>query len=228
MQMSNDRIKAIIFDAFGTLFDTKDASVRATGEILEKNRSSLNPEAIYREWKAYHEHHIASLTEFVKEEDIYLMDLQRIYQDHGIHGNAEEDVKIMLSTFSNRQSFPEASKTIDRLRERYRVYIGSNSDSQPLKSAIELNKIVVDGYFSSESLQVYKPQREFFLRILQAIGMEAYEALYVGDSQIDDLLGASKVKIGTFWINRRNERLAESIPQPLHEVKSLDEILSIL
>jgi 2-haloalkanoic acid dehalogenase type II len=226
--MSSDRIKAIIFDAFGTVFDTKDASVRATGRILEKNRSSLNPEAVYREWKAYHEQHIASLSQFVKEEDIYLMDLQRIYRNYGINGNAEEDVEIMLSTFSVRQSFPEASKTINCLRDRYRVYIGSNSDSQPLRSVIELNKIVVDGCFSSESLQVYKPQREFFMRILQAIGMEAYEVIYVGDSQIDDLLGASNVEIDTVWINRRNEHLTESIPKPLYEVKSLDEILSIL
>lgn len=137
-------------------------------------------------------------------------------------------MKIMLSTFSNRQSFPEASKTINRLREKYRVYIGSNSDSQPLKSAIELNKVMVDGYFSSESLQVYKPQREFFLRILQAIGMAAHEVIYVGDSQIDDLLGASKAVIDAIWINRRSGHLTESIPKPLHEVKSLDEILSIL
>jgi FMN phosphatase YigB (HAD superfamily) len=87
---------------------------------------------------------------------------------------------------------------------------------------------MVDGYFSSESLQVYKPQREFFMRILQAIGMEAHEVIHVGDSQIDDLLGASKVKIDTVWINRRNKHLTESIPKPLHEVKSLDEVLSIL
>lgn len=226
--MSNDRIKAIILDAFGTIFDTKDASVRATGRILEKNRSSLNPEAVYREWRAYHEQHIASLTGFVKEENIYLMDLRQIYRTYGIDGNAEEDVKIMLSTFSLRQSFPEASKTINCLRDRYHVYIGSNSDSQPLRSVIELNKIVVDGCFSSESLQVYKPQKEFFIRILKAIGMEHHEVIYVGDSQIDDLLGASKVKIRTVWINRRNERLIESIPKPLYEVKSLDEILSIL
>jgi 2-haloalkanoic acid dehalogenase type II len=226
--MRSGRIKAIIFDAFGTIFDTKDASIRATGRILEKNKSSLNPEAVYREWKAYHEQHIASLSEFVKEEDIYLMDLQRIYRNYAIDGNAEEDVKIMLSTFCIRLSFPEASKTINCLRDRYRVYIGSNSDSQPLKSVVELNEIVVDGCFSSESLQVYKPQREFFMRILKAIGLAHHEVIYVGDSQTDDLLGASKVKIETVWINRRSERLAESIPKPLYEVKSLDEILSIL
>ena len=226
--MTNDRIKAIIFDAFGTVFDTMDASVRATARILHKNRSSLNPDVVYREWKAYHEQHIASLSEFVKEEDIYLMDLQRIYRNYGIDGNAEEDVRIMLATFSVRQSFPEASKTINCLRDRYHVYIGSNSDSQPLRSVIELNKIAVDGCFSSELLQVYKPQREFFMRILKAIGRQHHEAIYVGDSQIDDLLGASKAVIDTIWINRRSEHLTESIPKPLHEVKSLDEILSIL
>jgi len=48
-------IKAIIFDAFGTLISTGSGSLDATKQLLRiKNYPDIDAKAFYSKWKAYH------------------------------------------------------------------------------------------------------------------------------------------------------------------------------
>lgn len=221
-------IKAIIFDAFGTLIDTKDGSVKATESILHKNCSNLDPKTVYDEWKKYHVKHISELSAFLKEEEIFLMDLKKLFIKFDINGNAEEDVNIMLHSQNERDAFPETKNVLERLKSKYKIYIGSNTDTQPLLLNLNRNNIIVDGYFTSESLQTYKPKKDFFTKILKQINCNIEEVIYVGDSQVDDILGAGVLNILTVWVNRKGQTLQAGIPKPNFEVSSLDELFNFL
>lgn len=221
-------ISAILFDAYGTLIDTKNGSILATEAILRKNSKSLDAAEVYSKWKEYHRMHIDALTAFVKEEEIFLRGLRQLYQEYAIGGDPEKDVKIMLSTLGVRQVFPETIEVVDRLRQRYRVYMASTSDHDPLMSDLERNSLVVDGCFTSELLGVYKPRPEFYLQILERTGLKPENALFVGDSPIDDILGPHSVGIRTVWVNRNNRHLPAGIPTPDHQITDLRELLSIL
>lgn len=220
-------LKAIVFDAYGTIFNTSDGPVRATERILRKYGSTLDPGEVYAKWKRYHREHIKCLTYFIPEADIFRMDLERIFHEYHIPGIASHDIVMMLAMLGNRNAFPEAASTIDKLRLRYRVYIGSNSDKEPLLSDIRRNRIIVDGCFSSEYLQAYKPHPKFFQLLLNTICEGPEAVLYVGDSPYDDLIGASQVGIHTVWVNRKNDILPNGIPQPLFQVKDLSELSNI-
>ena len=53
------RIKAIVFDVYGTLVSTGTGSLDAAAEILRRNgREDLSPALFYRRWKALHREHI--------------------------------------------------------------------------------------------------------------------------------------------------------------------------
>jgi FMN phosphatase YigB (HAD superfamily) len=82
--------------------------------------------------------------------------------------------------------------------------------------------------FSSESLCVYKPNGDFFTQILKQLSLRPDEVIYVGDSQMDDILGPSKVGIDSIWINRKAEKLNDGIPQPKFECIDLRGIIKIL
>lgn len=221
-------IKAVIFDAYGTLINTKDGSVKAVKAILKKNNFNTDATKFYSKWKKYHRIHIDSITSFIKEEELFLMDLKKLYVEYNINGNPDEDVKFMLATLGIRDVFDDTLDTINKLREKYKVYIGSTTDEAPLLSDIKKNNIKIDGCFTSEGIKVYKPKREFFEKILDEIDVEPHEAVYVGDSQIDDLLGASSAGIKAIWINRKKQVLDENIPKPYYEIKCLSELLNIL
>ncbi len=48
-------VKAVLLDAYGTLFDTGTGSVQAAQEILARNgREDLSPAEFYGQWKALH------------------------------------------------------------------------------------------------------------------------------------------------------------------------------
>ena len=222
-------IKAVIFDVYGTLIDTKNGSIRATEAILRENRVNFDPKIIYAEWKRLHAKHIMELSKFINEEEIFLKDLKELYRKFDIHGNAEEDIEIMIkSLLYERDAFPETMDVLEKLKSNYKIYIGSNTDTQPLLSNLNKNQIAVDNYFTSESLQTYKPKKEFFLKILELTDTKVDEVVYVGDSQVDDILGAKALGITTVWVNRKKQNLHAYIPKPNYEIFTLEELFDFL
>jgi len=164
---------------------------------------------------------------FAVEEDIFLMDLILLYKEYDIKGNPENDVKIMLDTLGKRNSFPETNVVLNSLRPNYQLFIGSNSDDIPLHTDIERNGIEVNKVFTSESLKVYKPKKEFYLFILDEIKMRYDEVLFVGDSLIDDVSGPAALGIKTIWLNYNNITYDQNDYKPLYEINNLNQLLEI-
>jgi len=220
--------EAIIFDAYGTLIDTEKGSIEAIEAMLEKNNCTVDPKEVYEKLRRYHQHHMESIDGFLKEEEIFLKDLKKVYDDFSIDGNPEEDLNIILSTLGVRNAYLETLEVLNRLRDKYELYIGSNTDTEPLVSDIKHNGIKVDGYFTSEELRVYKPNKEFYQKILEEIDLDAEDTIFVGDSQLDDILGPNKVGIETVWVNREQDKLRDDIPEPDYEISDLKGLYPIL
>ena len=221
MGKGGQMIKGIIFDAYGTLIDKADGSIRAVRSILAKyNAEMINAEDFYRRWKYYHRYHIDSLTSFIKEEDIFTMDLIELFKEYQIEGDPHRDVQVMLNTLGKRNAYPETNTVLDALRPNYDLFIGSTSDQEPLLTDIARNNIVVNKCFTSEYLRVYKPRREFFKKILKEINMKSEEVVFVGDSIIDNVLGPSSLGMKTVWVNRKKESV-KADAQPNYAISDL-------
>ena len=221
-------VKGIILDAYGTLIDTGDGSIKAVKEILGKNNKDIDARTFYQRWKYYHKKHIDSLETFIKEEDIFLMDLTALYREYAIAGNPEIDVKIMLNTLGKRIAYPETNPVLDALRPEYQLFIGSTSDHTPLLNDIQRNGIRVNKVFTSEYLKVYKPQKEFYQLILDEIKMQPDEVVFVGDSLADDVSGPASLEIKTIWINRKNLEYDPMEFRPLYQIPTLSQLLDIV
>jgi 2-haloalkanoic acid dehalogenase type II len=221
-------VKGIIFDAYGTLIDTGDGSVQAAKQILKVNKNDIDAKLFYQRWKYYHKKHINSLKTFIKEEEIFLMDLTVLYKEYGIQGNPENDVKIMLNTLGKRNAYSETNHVLNELRPKYKLFIGSTSDSSPLFIDIKRNGIEVNGLFTSEDLKVYKPKKEFYQSILDEIKMRPDEVIFVGDSLEDDVSGPAALGIKAIWINRKNLTYDPAEFQPLHEIHTLGQLPDVI
>lgn len=219
-------IKAIIFDAYGTLISTGTGSLDATQKILNLYKSSIPAKTFYGDWKKYHRKHIDGLSRFVPEEMIFLWDLEELYEQYGLPGNAAEDVQIMLDTLGNRTAFQESKAVVEQLKRLVTVCIGSTTDTEPFMRDLNRSGIVVDHIFTSEELQAYKPQKAFYEKILAALSLPPEEVLFVGDSLTDDVYGPRQVGMKTCWVNRKKE--IAPIPPPDYEVSNLTELLTVL
>ena len=219
-------IKCIIFDAYGTLLSTGNGSVDAVREILKGKNISIAPEEFYRKWKELHRKHIDELISFINEKTIFEKDLKALYDFYNIDGDYRKDVRYMLDSLENRQAYPEVNKVLNLLSKAFYICIGSTTDSKPLLNDLKKNNINVNAVFTSESVGIYKPKKEFYLEILNKTGYNESEVLFVGDSLIDDNYGPQQLNIKTCWVNRKDASYDDKI-RPDYIINSLEELLSI-
>lgn len=220
-------LSAIVFDAYGTLISTGNGSIEACEKILSKNnRSDIYADSFYMDWKKYHRMHIDTSEFFENEEAIFHRDLNKLYSDYNINGNADEDVEIMLDTLGRRFAFPETKRILNTLSETYIVCIGSVTDTLPLMKDLERNDLSVSRIYTSEDVKCYKPCKWFYEHILDDLGINPNEVLFVGDSLTDDILGPQSIGMKTCWINRKQAISDDIIPD--FEIETLDELLRVL
>ena len=203
MKIDEDmKMKAVLFDVYGTLISTGTGSINAVKSILAKKHSEIEPEAFYAEWKQLHKKRMRQ-TLFLTEREIFMKDLAELYSVYGIAGDYKEDVKIMLESLYNRTVFPEVPEAINRLSKKYEVIIASNTDTEPLLQNFDYNGLVFRKIYTSEGLMAYKPNPKFYLTILNECGYSPEEVLYVGDSCEEDIIAPSQLGIKTALVDRK-------------------------
>lgn len=221
-------LKAIVFDAYGTLFDTKNGSVNAAGKILEsRGRGDISALTFYARWKQIHKMHMDADGGFITEEQIYHLDLKRLYAEYKIDGDADTDVEIMLSLQGTRDTFPETAEAVKTLRRNYTVCIGSTTDTKPLMTDIERSGITFDGVFTSEMMKCYKPHPKFYLTILESLKLSPHEVLFVGDTPENDVEGPQRVGMKTCLIDRKGICHSSCPDYTVSDLRELFDIVGV-
>lgn len=219
-------ISTIVFDAYGTLIDTADGSVRATREILRRRGSRLDATEVYARWKRHNRELEATSPAFQLEEVIFAEGLRRVYGEYQINGDPGDDVGVMLATLGVRNAFADARPCVEWCRERFHVVIASNTDTAPFEKELRRNALAVDRWFTSESLRAYKPQRDFYERMLQGLGRVPGEVVFVGDSIDADVIGPMACGMWAIWLNRKDASRPDIAN--LIEIRELGQIAEAL
>jgi len=218
--------RLLIFDVYGTLISTGNGSLNAVKKILSLQEKEIEAAIFYKDWKKLHRKHMdeANKALFVSERSIFIKDLQALYKQYQIQRPYEKDVQIMLASLENRVVFPEVLESVKQLRQKYRVVIGSTTDTEPLLQNLNYNHLTVDKVYTSEIIQKYKPDWSFYQYILSCEGYEAENAVFIGDSLLDDIEGPKKLGITTVLVDRGTVYDLSNSVQPDYVVKDIGEI----
>ena len=196
-------MKAIIFDAFGTLFQVTDGgSARSIMQIIMDCGNVVDEKAFMEEWKRYYKKHTREGSVFKTERDIFIARIQMFFDRYGINKSAKKAADSLLADALERKIYPETKAVIEELKKKYLVFIGSNTDNAVLDSIMHKNDLIVHKVYTSENLRCYKPNPVFYLSILKKNNLMAEEVLFVGDSVTDDILGPKSIGMKTIWIDR--------------------------
>ena len=116
---------------------------------------------------------------------------------------------------------------VRRLAKHYRLGLLSNFDDAETGHHIvrdtglyELFETVV---ISAEH-GLRKPHRDIFTETLQQMSIAPADAIYVGDTPHDDVMGARRAGMSVAWINRSGTELPEGIPAPDMIIGDLAEL----
>ena len=150
-----------------------------------------------------------TLVEIGRSNDALAAQLHRVYMQHRF-----EDIEL----------YEDVLPTLTILRERYKLGLLSNGNSDPARCGL-------DGMFSlvvfSQDCGVEKPDPEFYRIAVEEAGCSKEELLNVGDSLYRDVIGAANAGIRSVWLNRKHVEIPPGMKVD-YEIHSLTELLKIL
>lgn len=206
-------LKAILFDAFGTLFSfgniTSAAAVHQ--KIPAENRPPLQD--FQRYWKEYYRRYTRPDLPFLTEREIFTARMNEVWGKYKIIGDPGEEIDAFYRRAFERAAYPDVKPALAALRCKYKILIASNTDNDVLDAVMRKNGLTADGVYTSENLRCYKPNPDFYLKILHDVGYAPDEVIFMGDSLCDDIEGAQGVSIKAFLIDRSGKyKPSEIIP----------------
>lgn len=208
---------AIICDTFGldvapaVLLDQCYRSVAEVGNALGPFQATSGPQPPFhplRWWyERFFEHAFATL---------------------GLTADPRLAAALTLSLYAQAQPYPEVPRVLAALRAQYRIGLLSNADDDFLGAAAARLTLPFDAVLSSEAVRVYKPHPEAFRLALERLHSRPEETLYVGDNQIDDVLGARGAGLHVAWVNRTGQPRRGDVPAPDFELPDLSLLPDLL
>ncbi len=219
-------IRAVTFDAFGTLIDTgRDVLIHVARAVCVDHRPGLPPEKLLETWDRYF--FGAEQEEFQTLEDTTEDSLAKAMGDFGIEGETRPYIEMLERMWQNAKAFPETSRILARVDGLPRAVV-SNADDAFLKGLLRKNGLSFDHIITSESVRSYKPRPRIFEVALDLLCAEPAEVVHVGDSLTADVEGASRLGMRTVWVNRTGVERGASDPRPDHEIADLVPLPDLL
>lgn len=229
-------IKAITFDAAGTLIRVADPVGETYARIARNLGANLSPAALDAAFRDVFPVMPAMAFPHVDEaglpgaERAWWRELvERVVRHAGGVAEFETYFDALFSHYADGaawRAYPEARRVLKRLRARgLRIGVVSNFDSRLLPILRELGiEELVDAVTYSTGCGAAKPDKRIFHRALHVLGATPETALHIGDSLHADYHGASAAGMAAVHLCRRNEPIGESIPT-LRHLGELDAFL---
>ena len=115
-------MRAIIFDAFGTLFRvTSGGSAKAIMKNIMDCGMVVDEKAFLEEWKSYFKNYTLGDCEFMTERDIFISRIQMFYDRYHINRSAENDADSLLSEAFRREAYPEIKTVLNELMKELKA-----------------------------------------------------------------------------------------------------------
>src|SRR3989344_2030423 len=169
------------------LFDMGGTLIHFAGDDLQMYRHSFQ-EALERAAYDFSELEIADLLEELNREQLKRASL---YPESATTLSALTDLGVQLGLVSN---IPFPGDLLARTL-----------------SAFDIRKYF-EVVVSSSDVGFRKPHPDIFLSALEAMNVDAADALYVGDAPDKDVAGAHTVGMKAAWINRKAEENPMTLP----------------
>lgn len=204
----NPQPKVITFDCYGTLVRWHRAVQEAVHAILARHLTDVPQDRItacgdrLREIAVEHQQQPV----FHEYEAVLHASLSQLLSELGREATAT-DRQILLATLGRIDPHPEVPGVLDRLRERYRIGIISNTSDDLIAGTVSAIRTPVDFVVTAQQARAYKPDHRLFLHAYATMGVTKDETIHVGMGQFTDLKVCRELGIRSVWIDRNDEPL---------------------
>ena len=217
-------IKAIIFDAYGTLFDVNSAAEKCKDKIGDKWESFANY------WRTTQLEYTWLRSLMKRHKDFWgvtedsLDKSMKVYKIDTSMRNELLDLYRVLSTF------PEVKEILNTLKKKkFRLSILSNGTPNLLNELVKSNNLdgFFDEIFSIEQVGIYKPDFRVYEMPIKKYQIKKNEVAFLS-SNTWDISGAGNYGYNSVWVNRNNSIFDNLDYHPKNQVYDLRGLIEIL
>ncbi len=213
-------IKTVFFDLDDTLFDHQHSS-RSGLDAARRAHTNLEPltlDAVEQDYLAFSPVVWPRVLQgIITMEDSRVERFQLIFQKYGWDLSADEGL-VLSNCYreayqTNRRAVPGVISLLESLRAQHiKVGVVTNNLQQEQEEKLAFCGLgsLIDFLVVSETVGAAKPEPLMYETALRIAGCAPDEAVMVGDSWRDDVLGARAVGIRAVWFNRTGK----PIPDP--------------
>tara|TARA_B100000427_G_scaffold174153_1_gene144658 strand:- start:561 stop:1223 length:663 start_codon:yes stop_codon:yes gene_type:complete len=217
-------IKAIIFDAYGTLFDVNSAAEKCKHKIGNKWEGFANywrtTQLEYTWLRSLMGRHkdFWQVTEDSLDKSMKQFNIDRVMKDE------------LLNLYKVLSTFPEVKKVLNNLKKKqYKLSILSNGTPALLNELVKSNNLsnIFDNIFSIEEVGVYKPNSKVYDIPIKKYQIQKNEVMFLS-ANTWDVSGAGNFGYNSVWVNRNNNIFDNLDYKPKNQVKDLGKILDLI
>ena len=217
-------IKAIIFDAYGTLFDVNSAAEKCKDKIGNKWESFANY------WRTTQLEYTWLRSLMNRHRDFWQVtedSLDKSLKAFKIDISIRDELLNLYKTLS---TFPEVKEVLNNLKKKdYKLAILSNGTPSLLNELVKsnnLNNIFAD-IFSIEEVEIYKPDSRVYDLPINKYQIQENEVAFLS-ANTWDVSGGGNYGYNAVWVNRNNNIFDNLDYKPKHQVKQLGELLDLI
>ena len=217
-------IKAIIFDAYGTLFDVNSAAEKCKDKIGDKWEKFSNY------WRTTQLEYTWLRSLMGRHKDFWEItedSLEKSMENFEISHSMKDE---LLDLYKSLSTFEEVPETLKILKEKnYKLAILSNGTPDLLNKLVRSNKLenLFDDLFSIEEVGIYKPDSKVYGMPTKKYNIQVNEVAFLS-ANTWDVSGGGNYGFNAIWVNRNKNIFDKLDFKPKHVIKNLKELLNII
>jgi 2-haloacid dehalogenase len=217
-------IKAIIFDAYGTLFDVNSAAEKCRDKIGNKW------EGFAKFWRTTQLEYTWLRSLMKRHKDFW-----QITEDSLVKSMKTYEIDPMmkselLSLYKTLSPYKEVHEVLKKLKEKnFKLAILSNGTPSLLNELVKSNNLedLFDDLFSIEEVGIYKPDTKVYDMPIKKYQIQKNEVFFLS-ANTWDVSGGGNYGYNSIWVNRNNNIFDILDYSPKHQIKQLGELIDII
>ena len=217
-------IKAIIFDAYGTLFDVNSAAEKC------KHKIGYKWEGFANYWRTTQLEYTWLRSLMNRHKDFWQVTEDSLDKSMKIFEIDLSMKKELLNLYKKLSTFPEVKEVLNNLKEKdYKLAILSNGTPSLLYELVKSNNLdnIFDDIFSIEEVKIYKPNSKVYDLPFKKYQIKKNEFAFLS-ANTWDVSGGGNYGYRSIWVNRNNNIFDNLDYKPKEEVKNLKQLLEII
>ena len=217
-------IKAIIFDAYGTLFDVNSAAEKCKDKIGDKWESFANfwrtTQLEYTWLRSLMDRHknFWQVTEDSLDKSMKVFDIDPSMKNE------------LLNLYKILCPYREVPGTLKALKEKkFKLAILSNGTPSLLDQLVKSNHLdnLFDDIFSIEQVGIYKPSSRVYDMPIKKYNISKSEVAFLS-ANTWDVSGGGNYGYQSIWVNRNNNIFDNLDFKPKYQITDLNKLIQLV